>query len=106
MYRNIRKIFSRSLTILFLIMVSVAFLAEESKAITAVPDDMVLINAGGFTRGVDNTKGENFSDEAKKQLASLQFSVSEGNRLQALLAVTKTAQSAYTKALKDALESA
>jgi hypothetical protein len=36
-------------------MVSVAFLAEESKAITAVPDDMVLINAGGFTRGVDNT---------------------------------------------------
>jgi hypothetical protein len=49
---------------------------------------------------------ENLSDEAKKQLASLQFSVSEVNRLQALLAVTKTAQSAYTKALKDALEAA
>ena len=49
---------------------------------------------------------ENLSEEAKKQLASLQFSVSEVNRLQALLAVTKTAQSAYTKALKDALEAA
>jgi formylglycine-generating enzyme required for sulfatase activity len=49
-------------------MVSVAFLAEESKAITAVPDDMVLINAGGFTRGVDNTKGENFSDEAPAKM--------------------------------------
>ncbi len=47
---------------------------------------------------------ENFSDEAKKQLASLQFSVSEGNRLQALIAVTKTAQAAYTNALKDAIE--
>ncbi len=68
MYQNIRKVFSRSLTILFLIMVSVAFLAEESKAITAVPDDMVLINAGGFTRGVDNTKGENFSDEAPAKM--------------------------------------
>ena len=39
-------------------MVSVTILAEESKAITAVPEDMVLINAGGFTRGVDNTKGK------------------------------------------------
>jgi len=47
---------------------------------------------------------DNFSEEAKKQLASLQFSVSESNRLQALLAVAKTAQSAYSKALKDAIE--
>ena len=57
---------------------------------------------------IDGTEydSESFSDEAKKQLTSLQFSVSEGNRLQALLAVTKTAQAAYTKALKDAIESA
>tara|TARA_Y100000766_G_C18575608_1_gene444597 strand:- start:191 stop:487 length:297 start_codon:yes stop_codon:yes gene_type:complete len=47
---------------------------------------------------------DNISEEAKKQLASLQFCSSEVNRLQGLLAVTKTAQAAYTKALKDALE--
>ena len=71
MYRNLIKIFSRPLTVLFLIMISVTFLADESKAITATPDDMVLINAGGFTRGVDNTKGENFSDEAPAKMIYL-----------------------------------
>ena len=71
MYRNQRKILSRHLTILFLIMVSVTILAEESKAITAVPEDMVLINAGGFTRGVDNTNGDNFSDEAPAKMIYL-----------------------------------
>jgi len=70
-YRNQRKILSRHLTILFLIMVSVTILAEESKAITAVPEDMVLINAGGFTRGVDNTNGDNFSDEAPAKMIYL-----------------------------------
>ena len=71
MYRNQRKILSRHLTILFLIIVSVTILAEESKAITAVPEDMVLINAGGFTRGVDNTNGDNFSDEAPAKMIYL-----------------------------------
>ena len=71
MYRNQRKILSRHLTILFLIIVSVTILTEESKAITAVPEDMVLINAGGFTRGVDNTNGDNFSDEAPAKMIYL-----------------------------------
>jgi gamma-glutamyl hercynylcysteine S-oxide synthase len=70
-YRNQRKVLSRYLTMLFLIMVSVTILAEESKAITAVPEDMVLINAGGFTRGVDNTNGDNFSDEAPAKMIYL-----------------------------------
>jgi len=70
-FRNQRKILSRHLTILFLIMVSVTILAKESKAITAVPEDMVLINAGGFTRGVDNTNGDNFSDEAPAKMIYL-----------------------------------
>ncbi len=47
---------------------------------------------------------DTMTDNAKKQLASLQFSASEANRLEALLAVTKTAQAAYTKALQTELE--
>jgi gamma-glutamyl hercynylcysteine S-oxide synthase len=70
-YHNQRKILSRHLAVLFLIMISVTTLVEESKAITAVPEDMVLINAGGFTRGVDNTKGGNFSDEAPAKMIYL-----------------------------------
>jgi hypothetical protein len=43
------------------------------------------------------------SDEAKAQLASLQFVDSELNRVQAQIAVLQTARSAYAKALNDAL---
>ena len=47
---------------------------------------------------------DNMSEDAKKQLASLQFAANEVKRLQSLLAVSQTAQSAYTKALIDILE--
>ena len=47
---------------------------------------------------------DNMSEEAKGQLQSLQFASSEVKRLQSLLAINKTAQAAYTKALIDALE--
>tara|TARA_B100001250_G_C19812794_1_gene796617 strand:- start:2918 stop:3103 length:186 start_codon:yes stop_codon:yes gene_type:complete len=43
---------------------------------------------------------DSFSETAKKQLANLQFTQSEINRLQAQLAIAKTAQAAYTNALK------
>ena len=49
---------------------------------------------------------ENLSDEAKKQLQSLQFATSERQRLEALLAVTATAQSAYSRALQEELDKA
>jgi hypothetical protein len=49
---------------------------------------------------------DNMSDEAKGQLQSLQFASSEVKRLQSLLAINKTAQAAYTKALMDSLEEA
>jgi hypothetical protein len=48
---------------------------------------------------------ESFSDEAKQNFGSLQFVQSEINRLQSLLAVAKTAQVAYSTALKNAVES-
>ena len=48
---------------------------------------------------------DSFSEEAKSQLASLQFCQSEINRLQGLLSIAKTAQSAYSVALKQAVES-
>jgi len=47
---------------------------------------------------------DTFSDNAKSQLASLQFTQAEVNRLQAQLAICKTAQVAYTTALKQELE--
>ena len=48
---------------------------------------------------------DSLSDDAKQQLGSLQFVQSEINRLQALLAVSKTAELAYSNALKKAIES-
>ena len=46
---------------------------------------------------------EDFSEEAKAQLANLQFVDSELLRLNSQAAVLQTARSAYGKALSDAL---
>jgi len=48
---------------------------------------------------------ENLSDDAKAQLASLQFVEQELARLQAQMAAMQTARMAYAKALKAALPS-
>ena len=48
---------------------------------------------------------DSFSDEAKKQLGNLQFTQAEINRLQSQIAIAKTAQAAYTSALKLEIES-
>tara|TARA_Y100001968_G_scaffold311467_1_gene333562 strand:+ start:985 stop:1170 length:186 start_codon:yes stop_codon:yes gene_type:complete len=55
---------------------------------------------------IDGTEydSDNFSEEAKKQLASLQFVKNEIVRLQAQLAVYKTAESGYANALKNELD--
>ena len=47
---------------------------------------------------------DNLSTEAKNQVASLQFVRAELNRLSAQVAVFKTAESAYAKALKSELD--
>ena len=47
---------------------------------------------------------DNLSENAKKQLASLQFVQNEIKRLEAQIAVYKTASIAYSKALKDDLD--
>ena len=47
---------------------------------------------------------DNFSDEAKKQVASLQFVKNEIVRLQAQLAVYKTAEAGYANALKNEID--
>ena len=46
---------------------------------------------------------ENFSEEAKGALSSLQYVRTEKVRLEAQMAVLKTAEVAYTKALKEQL---
>ena len=48
---------------------------------------------------------DNLSDTAKANLASLQFVRNEINRLNAQLAVHKTAEISYAKAVKENLES-
>tara|TARA_Y100001968_G_scaffold5395_2_gene4767 strand:- start:4357 stop:4578 length:222 start_codon:yes stop_codon:yes gene_type:complete len=47
---------------------------------------------------------ENLNDESKQQVNNLRFVQTELVRLQSLLNVTKTAEQAYIKALKDTLE--
>ncbi len=47
---------------------------------------------------------ENMSEDAIRQLQSFQFTVGERQRLEAQLAVTKTAQAAYSKALQELLD--
>jgi hypothetical protein len=55
---------------------------------------------------IDDTEydSENFSDNAKAQLASLQFSDVHINRLRNELAIADTARMAYVAALKKELE--
>ena len=52
---------------------------------------------------IDGTEydSNDLSDSAKNQLSGLQFVQREINRLEAQIAVFKTAASAYTQALKD-----
>ena len=50
-------------------------------------------------------ESDDLSDSAKNQLNSLQFVQREINRLEAQIAVFRTASSAYTQALKDELPS-
>ena len=47
---------------------------------------------------------DSLSDDAKKQLVSLQFVQSEISKLEGQIAVFKTAQAAYTKVLQSELE--
>ena len=47
---------------------------------------------------------DKLSDKAKEQLASVQFVQNEVKRLEALLAVSRTASVAYSNALKAELE--
>ena len=49
-------------------------------------------------------ESDDLNEEAKKQLASIQFVQGEINRLNALIAVSQTALAAYSTALKSAIE--
>ena len=71
MNHNLKQIFGRTLIISFLTVFFTAIVPQVSRAVTAVPEDMVLVNAGGFTRGIDNTKNNNFMDEAPAKMIYL-----------------------------------
>ena len=61
---------------------------------------MANVNIDGKDYDVDS-----LSDNAKATLSSLQFTQSELKRLQANIAILKTAESSYGSALKKELES-
>ena len=71
MINNLKNIYRRNLTISFLAIFWTSIAPQLSAAATAVPEDMVLVNAGGFTRGIDDTKTENFLDEAPAKMIYL-----------------------------------
>ena len=48
---------------------------------------------------------DDFNNEAKEQYLSLQFAQSEINKLEGTIAIYKTASIAYSRALKEILES-
>lgn len=48
---------------------------------------------------------DDFNNEAKEQYLSLQFAQSEINKLEGTIAIYKTASLAYSRALKEILES-
>tara|TARA_B100000965_G_C19389578_1_gene668343 strand:- start:300 stop:485 length:186 start_codon:yes stop_codon:yes gene_type:complete len=60
---------------------------------------MAKVNIDGKEYDTDD-----LSDKAKEQIASLQFVQAEMKRLESQLAISKTAASAYTMALKNELE--
>ena len=60
---------------------------------------MPKVNIDGKEYDVDQ-----LSDSAKAQIMSLQFVQAELKRLEALTAISKTAEVAYIKALKDELD--
>ena len=55
---------------------------------------------------IDNKEYESddFSDSVKANLVSLQFARAEINRLEALLAIAKTAEISYAKAVKSEID--
>ena len=71
MIHNLKQIYRRALTVSFVAIFLATIAPQISTAATAVPEDMVLVNAGGFTRGIDNTKNENFSDEGPAKMIYL-----------------------------------
>ena len=71
MINNLKNIYRRNLVISFLAIFWTSIAPQLSAAATAVPEDMVLVNAGGFTRGIDDTKTENFLDEAPAKMIYL-----------------------------------
>ena len=60
---------------------------------------MAKVNIDGKEYDLDQ-----LSDKAKAQIMSLQFVQSELKRLEALTAISKTAEVAYIKALKDEVD--
>ena len=48
---------------------------------------------------------DDFNDKAKEQYLSFQFAQSEINKLEGTIAIYKTASMAYSRALKEILES-
>ena len=64
MIRNKNNSIKKKFSMFFLAVLMVTATHQKALAATIVPEKMVLINAGGFTRGINKNSNEAFSDEA------------------------------------------
>jgi len=64
---NSIKIFS----LFFLVAFMATVAPQKGEAVTGAPENMALVNAGGFTRGIDKTQDDVFDDEAPAKLIYL-----------------------------------
>jgi formylglycine-generating enzyme required for sulfatase activity len=64
MIRNKNNSIKKDLSMFFLAVLMITVTPQKGVAATIVPEKMALINAGGFTRGINKTGKEAFADEA------------------------------------------
>ena len=64
MIRNKNNSIKEILSMFFLAVLMTTVSPQKGAAVTSGPENMALINAGGFTRGINNTGNEAFADEA------------------------------------------
>jgi gamma-glutamyl hercynylcysteine S-oxide synthase len=69
--RNKNSSIKKNLFFVFLTVFMAMVIPQKGVAVTLVPENMVLVNAGGFTRGIDNKQIEGFDDEAPAKMIYL-----------------------------------
>ena len=62
---------NKTIPLFFLAVFIATVVPQKGVAVTTVPENMALVNAGGFTRGTDKTRNDVFNDEAPAKMIYL-----------------------------------